>query len=196
MAKALERRVAEYHRLDPHEDRGKSDPQRDQQEGGRPGLLAHRRGDDQELACEDAERRHAENRQRAEHQPPADGRAEPDQAANIVHPLRTRFLRGVTDGEEDRRLDQRMHAHVQQTGEIGDRPAQPEGKGHQAHVLDRRVREHPLDVALADQQEGRRDHRQQPEADHHASGQGRAEGAVGQHLATQDRVQRHIEQQP
>ena len=45
-------------------------PERDQQERRRPGLLAHGGGDDQELAGEDAERRHAQDGQRAEHQAP------------------------------------------------------------------------------------------------------------------------------
>ena len=55
---------------------GERDAERDQQERRRPGLLAHRGGQDQELAREHAERRHAEDRERAEHQAPADRRAD------------------------------------------------------------------------------------------------------------------------
>ena len=89
-------------------------PSASEQERRRPRLLAHRGGEDQELAREDAERRHAEDRQRAEHQPPAERRADRDQAADVVHDLRAGLLRRVADGEEDRRLGQRMHGHVQQ----------------------------------------------------------------------------------
>ena len=72
----LTRGLAEHHRLHLAEDRGERDAEREQQERRRPRLLAHRRGEDQELAGEHAERRHAEDRQRAEHQAPADRRAD------------------------------------------------------------------------------------------------------------------------
>ena len=44
-----------------------------------------------------------------------------DQAADVVHHLRAGLLRGVADGEEDRRLGERVHGHVQQPGEVRDR---------------------------------------------------------------------------
>ncbi len=68
------RGLAEHHRLHAAEDRGERDAERQQQDRRRPRLLAHRRGEDQELAREHAERRQAEDRERAEHQAPADGR--------------------------------------------------------------------------------------------------------------------------
>ena len=46
-------------------------PSASEQERRRPRLLAHRRREDQELAREHAERRHAEDRERAEHQVPS-----------------------------------------------------------------------------------------------------------------------------
>ena len=56
--------------------------------------------------------------------------------------LRALHLRDVADGEEDRRLGQAVHRHVQQAGEIGERPAHAEGEHDDAHVLDRGVGEH------------------------------------------------------
>ena len=46
-----------------------------------------------------------------------------------------------------------MHQHVQQRAEGGERAAEAEGEGHQAHVLYRRIAEHALDVALAVQEQ-------------------------------------------
>ena len=63
-------------------------------------------------------------------------------------------------------------------------------------MLDRRVGEHPLDVALAREEE-RRDHdRRDAEAHHELARERRAERAVGEHLAAHERVERDVEQQP
>ena len=102
----------------------------------------------------------------------------------------------MADREEDRRLGERMHGHVQQPGESRDRPAHAEGERDDAHVLDRRVGEQPLDVLLARQEERGHHHRQQAEAHHQVAGEVRAERAVHQHLVAHDRVQRDVEQQP
>ena len=75
------------------------------------------------------------------------------QAADVGDLLRALDLRDVADGEEDRRLGQRVHGHVQQPGEIGERPAHAEGEGDDAHVLDRGIGEHAFDVAPAVQHE-------------------------------------------
>ena len=72
-----------------------------------------------------------------------------DQAAYAVHELGAGLLRRVTRGEENRRLGQRMHRHMQEAREVGDRAAHAEGEGDDAHVLDRRISEQPLDVLLA-----------------------------------------------
>ena len=64
------------------------------------------------------------------------------EAAHVGDPLRAFDLGDVADGEEDRRLGERMHGHVQEAGEIGERTAHAEGKGDDAHMLDRRVGEH------------------------------------------------------
>ena len=63
--------------------------------------------------------------------------------------LRALGLGDMADGEEDRRLGERVHGHVQQPGEVGERPAHAEGEGDEPHVLDRRIGEHALDVAPA-----------------------------------------------
>ncbi len=72
----------------------------------------------------------------------------------------------VTDGDEDRGLGERVHGHVQQRAEGRERPADAEGEGHEPHVLDGRVAEHALDVALAVQEQPRDHERQQAEAHH------------------------------
>ena len=53
-------------------------------------------------------------------------------------------------------LRQAVHRHVQQAREIRERPAEAERKRDDAHVLDGRIREHPLDVAAPVDHEGRR----------------------------------------
>ena len=116
-------------------------------------LAREGRADQQELAHEDAERRQAGDGDDAEHQAPAEHRIGDGEAAHVGDPLRALDLRDVADREEDRRLGQRMHGHVQQPGEIGERPAHAEGKGDDAHVLDRGIGEHALDVAPAVQHE-------------------------------------------
>ena len=65
-------------------------------------------------------------------------------------------LGDVADGEEDRRLGQAVHGHVQQAREIGERSAHAESEGDDPHMLDRRIGEHPLDVAAPVQHECRR----------------------------------------
>ena len=100
-------------------------------------MLPHRRRKDQELARKHAERRHAKDRERAEHQAPSNRRANSDQTANSIHLLCSRGLRRVTGSEEDGGLCEGVNRHVQQGGEICDGTAQAERKGYDAHVLDR-----------------------------------------------------------
>ena len=101
----------------------------------------------------------------------------------------------MADGEEDRRFGQRMHGHVQQAGEIGERAAHAEGEGDDAHVLDRRIGEHALDVAAAVQHERREHEREQSERHHQRAGRKRTGIRRQQHLEAQQRVERDIEQQ-
>ena len=78
--------------------------------------------------------------------------------------LRALDLRDMADGEEDRRLGEAVHGHVQQAGEVGERPAHAEGEGDDAHVLDRGVGEHALDVAPPVQHEAGEDQRHEAHA--------------------------------
>ena len=106
------------------------------------------RGQDQELAREDAERRQAgRSPARPARRPTASTRMGDAQPADLGDALRALGLGDVADGEEDRRLGQAVHGHVQQAGEIGERPAHAEGERDDAHVLDRGIGEQPLDVA-------------------------------------------------
>ena len=116
------------------------------------------------------------------------------QAAHIGDALRALDLRDMADGEENRRLGQRMHGHVQQAGEIGERAAHAEGKGDDAHMLDRGIGEHALDVAAAVQHERGEDERDQPERHHQRTGRQRGRIDRQQHLEAQQRVKRDVEQ--
>ena len=66
-------------------------------------------------------RRQAGDRHDAEHQAPAKRRMAFGQAADLGDLLRALDLRDVADGEEDRRLGQAVHRHVQQPGEVRER---------------------------------------------------------------------------
>src|ERR1035437_8647172 len=140
--------VAEDHRLDAAEDGGERDSKRDQEEWSGPGMLTHRSGEDEKFAGEHAEGRHAQNRERSQHQAPAYGGADAEQAADAIHLLRAGGLRGMARGKEDRGLGQRMNGHVQQRGKVRDRTAEAEREGDDAHVFDRGVAEETFDVAL------------------------------------------------
>ncbi len=109
--------------------------------------------------------------------------------------LRALDLRDVADGEEDRRLGQRVHGHVQQAGEVGERPAHAEGEGDDAHVLDRGIGEHALDVAPAVEHEAGEDQRDEPHRHHQRPGRERRRVGRQQHLEAQQRVERDVEQQ-
>ena len=191
----FDRRIAEGHALHLGEHRGEGDAERGEQDGRCPGVMFDGRGEDHEFAGEHAEGRHAEDGQSAEHQAPADGRRAADQALDVGDDLRSGHLRGVADGEENRRLGERMHGHVQQSGVGGDAPAHAEGEGDDAHVLDGGEAEQPLDVFLAREVKGGDDDGQQAEAHHHLTGEGCAQRAVDERLAADDGVQRDVEQQ-
>src|ERR1017187_4820665 len=145
--------IAEDHRLHAAEDGGECDAERDQEEWSGPGMFAHGGGEDEEFAGEDAEGRHAEDREGAENESPADGRAGAEQAADAVHLLRAGLLRGMPRGEEDGGYCEGMHGHVQQRRKVGDRAAESEGEGDDAHMLNGGVSEEAFYVALAPEEE-------------------------------------------
>ena len=116
---------------------------------------------------------------------PAEHRMGLGKPAHVGDPLRAFDLRDVADGEEDRRLGERMHGHVQEAGEIGERTAHAEGEGDDAHMLDRGIGEHALDVAPAVEHEGREHERDQPHRHHQRAGRERAGIHREQHLEAQ-----------
>ena len=118
------------------------------------------------------------------------------QPADVGDLLRALDLRDVADGEEDRRLGQRVHGHVQQAGEIGERPAHAEGEGDDAHVLDRRIGEHAFDVAAAVEHERGEDQRDEAHRHHQRARRERLGIGGEQHLEAQHRIERDVEQQP
>ena len=104
-------------------------------------------------------------------------------------------LGDVADGEEDRRLGERMHGHVQEAGEIGEWTAHAERKGDDAHMLDRRVGEQPLDVAPAVEHERGEYERDQSERHHQRTGGQRRGVHREQHFEAQQRIESDVEQQ-
>ncbi len=133
------------------------------------GMPRHGRGDDQELAHEDAQRRQARRWPRTpirKPQPSAGWLA----VSPRISPMRCGALDlgDMADGEEDAGFGQAVHGHVQQPGEIGQRPAHAEGEGDDAHMLDRGIGEEPFDVAPPVEHEGGQQQRGEPHGDHHA----------------------------
>ena len=116
--------------------------------------------------------------------------------ANLGHHLRALHLRDVADGKEDRRLGQAVKGHVQQPGEVRERPAHPERERDDPHVLDGRVGEHALDVVAPVQHERREQDGDQSERDHQRAGRQRSGVGRHHHLEAQHREQRDVQQQP
>src|SRR5436309_16023277 len=79
------------------------------------------RAHDQEFTGENSERRQSGNRDDAEDQRPAEHWMAFGETAHIGDPLRAFDLRDMTNREKDRRFGERMHGHVQKSGEIGER---------------------------------------------------------------------------
>ena len=142
------------------------------------------------------QRRQAGDGDDAEHQAPAEHRIGLGEPAHVGDALRALDLGDVADREEDRRLGQRMHGHVQEAGEVGERAAHAEGEGDDAHMLDRGIGEHALDVAPAVEHERREHERDQPHRHHQRAGRERGGIEREQHLEAQQRVERDVEQQP
>ena len=78
---------------------------------------------------------------------------------------------------------------------LGQRSAHAEGEGDDAHVLDRRVGEHPLDVAAAIEHQRGEDERDEPHADHQRARRQRRRIGGQQDLEAQHGVERDVEQQ-
>ena len=135
------------------------------------------------------------NRDHAERKADRQHRMGDREAADVGDALGALDLRDMADREEDRRLGQRMHGHVQQAGEIRERAADAEGEGGDAHVLDRRIGKQPFDVAPAVQHERREHQADEPERDHDGADVERRRVGGEHHLEAQQRVERDVEQQ-
>ena len=128
-------------------------------------------------------------------QAPAEQRMGDGQAPDVGDLLRALDLRDLADGVEDRRFRQAVHRHVQEGGEIGERPADPEGEDDHAHVLDRGIGEHAFHVAATVEHEGGEHDRDEAQRHHQRTWRDRAGVGVEQKLESQDGVERHVEQQ-
>ena len=158
--------LTESDAVEAEEQRGKADQNAEDEHQRQQRLTGKGRAHHQEFAHEDAERRQPGDGDDAEDQAPAQHRMGLGETTHIGDALRALDLGDMADGKEDRRFGQRMHGHVQQPGEIGERAAHAESECDDAHMLDRRIGEHALDVAAAVQHECREYERQQAERDH------------------------------
>ena len=118
------------------------------------------------------------------------------ETAHIGDPLRAFDLRDMTNREKDRRFGERMHGHVQKSGEIGERSPHTEGEGDDAHVLNRRIGKHPFDVAAPVEHEGGEYQRNKPDRHHQRTGGDRRRIDCEQHLETEQRIECHVKQKP
>src|SRR3954451_22727520 len=87
--------IAKNHRLNAAEDSCECYAKSDEKKWSCPGMISHGSRKNKKFAGEHAERRHAKNCQRSQQEPPADGGAGGDEAANTIHLLRAGLLRGM-----------------------------------------------------------------------------------------------------
>jgi hypothetical protein len=188
-------RLAERDGAEAQEEPAERDEDGEHQNDREPRLTREGRTHDQEFAHEDTERRQAGDRHHPQHEAPAEYRIGDGQPAHVGDLLRSLDLGDVANREEDRGLGERMHGHVQEAGEIGEGAAHAEGEDDDAHVLDRGIGEHALDVAPPVQHEGREQAGDQAHGHHERPGRDRAGVEREQHLEAQQRVERDVEQQ-
>ena len=75
-------------------------------------------------------------------------------------------------------------------------PAHAEGEGDDPHVLDRRIGEHPFDVAPPVEHEAGEDERAETHGDHERAGGKRIGVGREQNLEAEDGVERDVEEEP
>ena len=189
------RRFPERHVVYAQQQRPESDEQSSDQRQGEERLAGEGGTHDQELAHEDAERRKAGDGGDADHETPTQQGMRHRQAANIGKFLRALGLGNMADGEENRRLREAVHRHVEEAREVGERSTHAEREGDDAHVLDGRVGEHPLHVAAAVQHESSEHERGEPHRRHQRAGCDRRGVGGEQELEAQHSVERDVEQQ-
>src|SRR6266496_4560596 len=138
---------------------------------------AERAVQDRELAEEGAEgRRAGDGEEAGQEERPGHGQP-PRRPAHLVHELRAVGAVDVAGREEEDALREPV-AHGVEHGARGGRAAEPEPQGEDAHVLDRRVRQHPLEVALPDHEDGGERHGEEPHPDERVAREGRLAGGA------------------
>ena len=179
-----------------HSSAPKATKQAEGREYRKPWCAGEGGGEDQELAHEHAEWRQSRDRKDSSRQ--ADGKTGmgDTQSADSSNALGILCLRHMAYRKEDRRFGQAVHGHVQEPREIGQGPAHAKSESDEPHVLDGRVGKQPFDVAPLVQHECGKDQRDQTHDNHDGAGINGLRMGGHDHLETQERIERHIEQQP
>ncbi len=102
-------------------------------------------------------------------------------------------LRERAGRKERDRLGERVIGHVQNRAEGARLAAEPDPHGHDAHVLDARIGQQPLQVPLDQDERRGHEHREQPERQQQAAGERRAERRLRDQVDPQDAVQRAVQ---
>ena len=187
--------VAEGEALKPQDEGAEGDQEPGHQHDRQPGRACEGRRHQQKLAGEDPKGRQTCAGDDAQHQQPPEQRLTVREPADVGGALRPLELRDVADAEEDGGLGQAVHGHVQQSREARQRPAQAERERDDAHVLDRGIREQALDVAAPVEHETGEQERGEAHGHHHRAGREHVRIAGDDQLESQQREQRHVEQE-
>ena len=138
----------------------------------------------------------AERPRTASHQHgPAPGQGA-DPAADLGHVLGGELAHDRAGPEERRAFGRGVGQDVEQHPDDGDGRAEAHPDGQDPHVLDARIGQQALQVALAQQVEGGEQQRGQPEDQQHVAGEGRPERAHGDLEVAQDGVEADRQQRP
>ena len=120
---------------------------------------------DPELAREGRERWRPGDREGAEHEAKRGERSDLDRAAESRQAQRAVTLtQGARDHEEGR-LCERVVEHMERGGKERKRSADPHGQRDDAHVLDRGIRQQPLEVVLDQHERYRHEDRKSADAE-------------------------------
>jgi hypothetical protein len=135
-----------------------------------------------QLTHEQAERGQPEQRDEPEAEYPPERRAPGEQCLHLGNLAGAFGGEDLSGGEEQDPLGETMTDDVQEHGRDRQRGAGGRAQGDEAHVLDAVIGEHPLVVALGEQQGGGHDERQEPHGHEQCPWKRRTEGAVGDRL--------------
>ena len=142
-----------------------------------------------ELAREGRERRHPRDRERAEQQRECGHARDVDRAAQVREPQRAVALADRARREEQGGLREGVIEQVERRGEERERAADPDGERDDAHVLDRRVRQEPLEIVLHEDERDRHEHRQRSDPDQQIGGEYEAHRARGEQVEPEHAVE-------